>query len=148
MRRMAEMLAQLPKDERIILTGHNFHMSKDSASLRGPGAMWTSIGARLHTVLPGEVYGIWLMYDHGEHGNSLGRRPTRRIESDPRRVESLFAKVGDAFILPLHTGDREERYLDEPRGIVQNGRSGRAIVTSNTDAIVFLRKVTPTRRRA
>ncbi len=148
MRRMREWLEIIPPGDRIILTGHNFHMGKDSvAMVRRRKAMWRSIGTRLNEALPGRIYTIWMLYDHGHHLEVNGPDLVREVKSNRRSLEHLLAKVGSCFVLPLGSDDPEEDYLADYRQVSFNGRPTHVVVKRNADAILFVREVRATYER-
>jgi len=147
-RQMDDVLADLPPDEKIILLGAFMHLSKNSDELQfgamgDPFAspMWPSIGDHLDKKLPGEVYSIWMLYDHGRHGVPMLENPIEEVRCDPYTVEYLFAKAGAQFFLPFHTGDHRESYLDRVRNFRPNGRSGSGLLRTHADAIFFVAEV-------
>jgi hypothetical protein len=144
-RQMDDVLDDLPRDEKIILLGGFMHLSKNSDALQfgamdDPFAspMWPSIGDYLDKKLPGEVYSIWMLYDHGRHGVPMREDPIEVVRSDPYTVEYLLAKAGALFFLPFHTGDHRESYLDRVRNFRPNGGSGSGILKTHADAIFFV----------
>lgn len=144
-RHMDEVLAELPPDEKIILLGGFMHLSKNSDALHFgaiddeyASPMWPSIGNYLDQKLPGAVYSIWMLYDHGRHGIPMRPDPIQEVQSDPRTVEHLLAEVGPRFLLPFHTGDRRESYLDSLRHFRPNGAIGHGHLRRHADAVFFV----------
>lgn len=147
-RQMDDVLKDLPPDEKIILLGGFMHLSKNSDALQFgakddpfASSMWPSIGNYLDKKLPGKVYSIWMLYDHGRHGVPMRADPIKQVRSDPTTVEHLFAKAGARFFLPFHTGDRRESYLDRVRNFRPNGGSGSGLLRTHADAIFFVAEV-------
>jgi erythromycin esterase-like protein len=147
-RQINDVLADLAPDEKIILLGGFMHLSKNSDALQfgttnDPFAsrMWPSIGDYMNQKLPGQVYSIWMLYDHGRHGVPMREDPVQVVRTDPDTVEHLLASVGEVFFLPFHTGDRRESYLDRPRNFRPNGGSGSGLLRTHADAIFFVREV-------
>jgi len=147
-RQMDELLEDLSEDDKIILIGHNMHLSKDysKAWLRSV-PMWPSIGTHMVRRFPGKIYSIWMLYDYGRHGNMWNDSFYEDVPSHPLRVESLFTKAGLRFILPFHSQDPREQYLDEDRNFVANGRLAHGFIRSQANAIFFVSEVTPIRER-
>ncbi|MFH1419960.1 MAG: erythromycin esterase family protein [Planctomycetota bacterium] len=144
-RQMDDVLKDLPPDEKIILLGAFMHLSKNSDALQfgakdDPFAspMWPSIGNYLDKKLPGKVYSIWMLYDHGRHGVPMLAEPIEEVRSDRYTVEYLFAKAGTRYFLPFQTGDHRESYLDRVRNFRPNGGSGAGLLKTHTDAIFFV----------
>lgn len=148
-RQMDEKLADLPNDEKIILMGHNLHLSKDYRSINYGGviAMWPSIGTHVGEKLEGEVYSIWMLYDRGEHAEAGSEKAFENVPSDPRRIESLMARAGRLFLLPLANPDPRSNYLDDVRWFVVNGDRAKGLLRRNADAIFFVEEVTAPRER-
>jgi erythromycin esterase-like protein len=147
-RQTDELLEDLNKDDKIILIGHNMHLSKDYTKVwMRSGPMWPSIGSHMVRRLPGQIYSIWMLYDYGRHGNMWNESFYEDVPSHPLRVERLFTKAGLRFILPFHSQDPREQYLDEDRNFVANGRLGHGFIKSQADAIFFVSEVTPIRER-
>ena len=147
-RQMDDVLADLPPEEKIILLGGFMHLSKNSDALKfgamdEPFAspMWPSIGDYLDKKLPGEVYSIWMLYDHGRHGVPMREDPIQEVRSDPYTVEHLLAKAGNLFFLPFHTGDHRESYLDRVRNFRPNGAYGSGLLKTHADAVFFVAEV-------
>ncbi|MGD8536392.1 MAG: erythromycin esterase family protein [Candidatus Aminicenantes bacterium] len=147
-RQMDEFLEDLDKDDKIILIGHNMHLSKDYTKVwMSWGPMWPSIGSHMVHRLPGQIYSIWMLYDHGRHGNMWNESFYEDVPSHPLRIERLFTKAGLRFILPFHSQDQREQYLDEDRNFVANGGLAHGFIRSQADAIFFVSEVTPIRER-
>ena len=135
-----EHLAEWPADEKIILLGHALHLSKDSESIetRGFGLMWKSIGTYLTAKLPDEVYGIWLLHDHGRHGLMHGVPAIQSFRSPQDSVERLLAKVHPILMLPLGSGDPREAWLKEERIFSHSGAPARAVLPRQVDCLFFV----------
>jgi len=147
-RQMDELLEDLEADDKIILIGHNMHLSKDYREVWiGSASMYPSIGSYMVNRLPGKVYSIWMLYDHGRHGNMWNESFYEEVPSHPLRIESLFTKAGLRFILPFHSRDPREQYLNENRNFVANGGLGHGFIRSQADAIFFISEVTAIRER-
>ncbi len=144
---MDEILADLAPNEKIILMGHNLHLSKSSEDIAfGPiGSpapnMWTSIGTHLERKYPGEVYSVWMMYDHGVHGFVLKPEGFEHVPSNPASVEHLLAKVGEYFFLPLSSDEDGISFLQEKRNFLQNGSIAHGVIAKHADALFFVREV-------
>jgi hypothetical protein len=143
-----QILADLPRDEKIILMGHNLHLNKDSENITlGPigslaPSMWVSIGTHLTRKFPGEVYSIWMMYDHGRHGSILSPEGIADVPSNPVSVEHLLSEVGEFFSLPLNSGEEGESFLHEKQHFLQNGSIASGVIAQQADALIFVREVT------
>lgn len=143
-----EIFEELPPDAKVILMGHNLHLNKDSNNIGfGPiGAsalnMWVSVGTHLARRFPGEVYAVWMMYDHGRHNSVTSPAALEEVPSNPATIEHLLAKAGGVFYLPLGTGDRREDLLHERRQFLQNGTIANGVVADQADALFFVREAT------
>jgi hypothetical protein len=152
-RLMDEILAELPADEKIILLGHNLHLSKDSEKiLLGPlgtpaPRLWFSLGSHLERKLPGEIYSFWMTYDRGWHGAVLLAEGAEEVKSDPARVEHILARLDSPFILQIDGGSSMGSFLETEHGFNQNGSTASGIIKDQTDAIFFIPEVTVPRKR-
>ncbi|MDH3216050.1 MAG: erythromycin esterase family protein [Candidatus Krumholzibacteria bacterium] len=148
---MDEMLADLPSDAKVILMGHNLHLSKDSEEItvRPIGSpaptMWTSVGTHLARRYPEEIYSIWMLYDHGRHGTVLSPAGVEDLDSNPAAVEHLMAKAGSIFVLQLTSGDKRGPLHNEKCNFLQNGSIGSGLLPAQADAVFFVREVTEPR---
>ncbi len=146
-----ELLALLQPDDKIILMGHNLHLSKDSGNIvLGPVGspaprLWPTIGTHLAQNHPDEIYSIWMTYDHGRHGAVLLAEGVEEVPSDPSRIEHLFARIGSPFFLPLNAINSP--YLDQERNFNQNGSTASCFLTAQADAIFFIPQVTEMNER-
>ncbi len=136
MRFLDAIVDGLSGDDKLILLGHNVHLSKDAAHLHfhpqfsrfwgvlswvrawgyrmffklagWPTSMGDSVGAHLHRRFPGQVLSVWMLYGQGSLMAPKGPR-TVRLHGDT--VESLLAQVGDRFLLPLSDVDPQARAI-------------------------------------
>ena len=145
----------LEPHERIVLTGHNMHLTRRWKDARWTELgsdvsipLWPTIGAHVTDKSPDQVFAIWLVYDHGVHLNASDLQSTRAISSVPGTVESLLAKLPyDALLLPLASDDPRSAWLDEERTFHVNGGVGHGKLREMVDALVFVREVEPPRPR-
>ncbi len=157
----------LSADEKLILMGHNVHLSKDAANLDfhpqfssfwgfrswllawgyrmffklagWPTSMGDSVGAHLHRRFPGQVLSIWMLYGQGSPMAPKGPR-TVRLHGDT--VESLLAQVGDRFLLPLNDVDPQARAILSHANVrLGGGAYVSTDLTAQADAIYFVREV-------
>jgi erythromycin esterase-like protein len=145
---MDEILEGLPSDAKVILMGHNLHLSKSSDEITiGPvgspaPTMWASIGTHLAQRYPDEVYSMWMLYDHGRHGTVLQAEGVEELHSNPAAVEHLMAKVGSTFILQLTSDDKKGPFYRQKHNFLQNGSIASCLLPAQTDAVFFVREVT------
>ena len=157
----------LSGDEKLILLGHNVHLSKDAANLHfhpqfssfwglrswlrawgyrmffklagWPTNMGDSVGAHLHRRFPGQVLSIWMLYGQGSLMTPKGPR-TVRLHGDT--VESLLAQVGDRFLLPLNDVDPQARAILSHANVrLMEGHYASTDLTAQADALYFVREV-------
>jgi erythromycin esterase-like protein len=154
-RYMDEYLADLEPGDKIILLGHNMHLSKDSDTLLyGPIdslslPMWTTIGTHVANRLPNQVFSIWLLYDHGRHARLMRETIIEKdVPTDPGTVEHTLAMAGSMYFLPLHTNDPREAYLHQPLNFRMNARPVGARLTNQADAIFFVAEAHEPARRS
>jgi erythromycin esterase-like protein len=149
---MDDYLEELGPDEKIIFMGHNLHLCKKSQEITlGPAGspmpkMWKAIGTHLALDRPGEVFAVWMTYDHGRHGTVLIEAGVEDVPSRPGSVESFLARAGPVFFLPLNSGDGREAFLRKEIDFNQNGSVSSAIVPDQADAIFFVREVSAIRK--
>jgi erythromycin esterase-like protein len=169
MRYLDKIVDGLDGDEKIILMGHNGHLSKDAANLynhpqqnlfwgvrswfRALGyGMWAkihrcpldlpggSVGTHLHQRFPDKVLAIWTFYGQGQ---LMGPNGPINICLHNDTIESLLAQVGDRFLLPLDNVDpRAQAVLTNANFRWASGRYASANLTAQTDAIYFIKHVT------
>ncbi|WP_218920243.1 erythromycin esterase family protein [Chondromyces crocatus] len=143
-------LAQHPK-EKLVLLGHNAHLSRASEKLRmglpdGEHApMWRSVGTHVVGKRPADVLAVWLLGGEGRHFLPDGKHPVvREVPLRSGSVEAALAPFGDAFLLDL----RERppgTLLDAVVPFGHPGSHGHGPVGLNADALVFFRRVSPPR---
>lgn len=153
-------------NEKLILMGHNFHLSKEAAHLHlhprfsrfwglwswlravgyrvffhlagWPTSIGDSVGAHLHRRFPGQVLSIWMVYSQGSLMAAQGPQ-TVRPHGDT--VESLLAQVGDRFLLPLNDIDPEARTILSHANVFMGGAYASTDLTAQADALYFVKEV-------
>jgi len=167
MQSLDAIVAGLGRDEKLILLGHNVHLSKDAANLqfhpqfssfwglrswlRAWGyrmffklAGWStnmgdSVGAHLHRRFPGQVLSIWMLYGQG---SSMAPKGPRTVRLHDDTVESLLAQVGDRFLLPLSNVDPQARAILSHANVrLMEGHYASTDLTAQADALYFVREV-------
>jgi erythromycin esterase-like protein len=157
----------LSGDDKLILLGHNVHLSKDAANLHfhpqfstfwgvqswlrawgyrmffklagWPTNMGDSVGAHLHRRFPGQVLSVWMLYGQGSL-MTLKRPRTVRLHGDT--VESLLAQVGDRFLLPLSDIDPQARTILSHANVrLMEGSYASTDLTVQADALYFVKEV-------
>lgn len=152
---MDGLLDGLPADERIVLTGHNMHLSRDGSGARWSEMgsevtipLWPTIGAHLARAHPDEVFAIWLVYDQGQHLDVEDGYVASDVPSVPGTLESLLARRFDRPVfLPLASDDPRSRWLDDERTFRVNGGLAHGHLRRLTDAVVFVPTARPPRPR-
>ena len=99
-----------------------------------------SVGTHLHQRFPGKVFAIWMFYGQGQ---LMGPSGPMDIRLHDDTIESLLAQVGDRFLLPLDNVDpRALAVLTNANFRWAGGKYGSADLTTQTDAIYFIKHVT------
>jgi erythromycin esterase-like protein len=140
-------LTRLDPAGKVILLGHNMHLSKDPSTLRYGASsedafleMWPTVGGAVAERLP--VYAIWMLYDHGSSVRPFDPDPVVSVPSHPDRIEHLLARVAPVLLLPLNDDDPRASWLDEDRRFVQNGDYASGRLRRHADAVFFVEEVT------
>lgn len=140
-RQMENLISRLGPNEKIILMGHNFHLSKNSAQLTG---MWPSVGTFVSHLLPNQVYSIWMLYDHGSNSDLFCAESTCPILSVPNTINSILNQVGSLFFLPLATSDPRSNFIYQTQNFIFNrNQIQQTTLPNQADAIFFVGKVSP-----
>lgn len=143
-RQMDELLEQWGPEAKVILMGHDLHLSRESGRIEWDGStMWPTIGTHLAHTRPGEVFAFWLLFESGVHGSPMADEPFRRVRRRTHDVERLLGKAGDLYVLPLHGSDPRSAFLDEPRDLLVGGFRARCALNEQADAIFFIEEVRP-----
>jgi len=170
MQYLDEIVDSLDCDGRLILMGHNGHLSKDAANLRfhpQPSTFWGfgswlralgykafsrltrcpldigtqdgSVGSHLHERFGAQVLSIWMLYGQGTLMMPKGHR-TVQLNGDT--IESLLARVGERFLLPLNDVDAQaKRILTNANFRLSWGSYACGDLTAQADAIYFVKRV-------
>ncbi len=167
MRFLDAIVDGLSGDEKLILLGHNVHLSKEAANLHfhpqfssfwglrswlrawgyriffklagWPTNMGDSVGAHLHRRFPGQVLSVWMLYGQGSLMTPKGPRTVRRRDDT---VESLLALVGDRFLLPLSNVDPQARTILSHANVrLMEGHYASTDLTCQADALYFVKDV-------
>ncbi len=136
-------LDAISPDAKAIMIAHNNHLSKIGADISR--ARDPSVGEMIAQQYPGEVFSIWMLYDHGTLLNPMSEQLIDTLESDPMRIESTMIKAGSTYLLPLHSGEHGERYIDRKRRYSYFTWDEISTLTKQTDALLFLDEISPLR---
>ena len=140
-RQVQFVLGKLPPEAKVIMLAHTNHLAKvgaDTLRARNP-----SVGEMIDRAYPDQVSSIWMLHDRGELLNPMNPDLFELLESDPARVESLMAKAGSTYVLPLGTSGPGEQYLATKRNYSYFSWYETGTLTLQTDAIFFLDEISP-----
>ncbi len=146
-RHLDELLERAAPDEKFVLLGHALHLARASEEIETDRTMWETVGTHLARTRGDELFGIWLLFDHGTHGNLRAATPIRTLPSIPGTIEARLARFGERLLVPLHTGDSNEAPLESAWRVRFMGQPGRAVLGEQADALFFVSAVTASRRR-
>jgi erythromycin esterase-like protein len=166
MRFLDAIVDGLGGDEKLILLGHNVHLSKEAANLHfhpqfsrfwglrswllawghrmffklagWPTSMGDSAGAHLQRRFRGQVLSVWMLYGQG---SSMARQGPRTMRLHGDTVESLLVQVGDRFLLPLNDVDPQARTILSHANVRMGGQYVSTDLTAQADALYFVRDV-------
>jgi len=149
-RHVSRVLSTLGPEEKLILMAHNQHLAKDDEGISAPqvgagpgGGIVPSVGCYLNRLFPGEVFSIWMLWEHGEDCQPF---PQLRSElcSPPSSLNALLADVGPVFIVPTHSPDPRSQLLSGETEIASMyNQVLRATLADQCDAVFFVREVRP-----
>lgn len=135
-----------PDGAKVILMGHNFHLSKSGVELRsgsvaeaGPTMGYPSFGSGVADRM--DTCTIWMLYDHGTSADALAADPYFEVSGDPERIEHLLAGVAPALIVDLSDDDRRATWLDTDANFVSNGAPASGPVRRQADVLFFVEEV-------
>ena len=145
------ILQTLGKNERLVLMGHNRHLSKNIFHIQNAGScppggkLVPSLGTSLFQRYPSEIFSIWMLFESGQ--SSL---PVKNLNSvytyHPKRLNAVLSQVGDTFLLPIYNVDSRAHMLKRPMKITGiYNLPFRAALTEQADAVFFTRTVSKLR---
>jgi erythromycin esterase-like protein len=149
-RHVTTVLSRLGPEEKVILMSHNQHLAKDDEGISAPevgagpgGGIVPSVGCFLNRLFPGEVFSIWMLYDHGRDCQPYPRLASE-LRSPPSSLNAVLAEVGSVFILPTHSSDPRSDLMSGETEIVSTyNQVLRARLANQCDAVFFVREVSP-----
>lgn len=148
-RHVMQLLDSLHPDEKVVLMGHNRHLAKNDAAIRGQGGappggrQVPSLGTYLHRRFPDQVYSIWMLWERGRSAQPYTWLSSE-YKSVPGSLNAILATVGDAFLLPVVSSDPRARLLTTEQEITGiYGVPFRTVIAEQADAVFFFRQVTP-----
>ena len=140
-----------PVPQKFALMSHNEHLAKDIFSIKrkggaGPGGgRVESIGTCLERTMPGQVFSIWMLCGRGRDSQPLSYM-SNEVQSPNGTLNEMLSDIGAAFVLPINEADSLPTLLQREIKFVSNGNVvHRTVITRQTDAIFFVREVTPLR---
>jgi hypothetical protein len=117
-------------------------MIKNAGGSPGGGRV-PSIGTFINRLLPGEVFSIWQIHDHGKSSQPYATL-SRDYVSTPGSLNAILAEVGSVYILPTLTNDKRAYLLQKEMDIVGiYNIIYRAKIAAQADALFFIGKVSP-----
>ncbi len=150
-RSMERLLSRADSNDKFALMSHNMHLAKEAASMEvsggaGPGGGQVEpIGTFLACGMPAQVFSIWMLCGRGRDSQPLSYM-SDEVRSPKDSLNEMLCDVGPAFVLPLSRSDSLPAVLDRKISFVSNGNIvNRAVIPRQTDAIFFVRDVTPLR---
>lgn len=152
MLRQVEYMRRGPgKGKKIVLMGHNRHLSKNIYRIKSAGAgppgggLVPSLGTSLYRRDPSAVFSIWMLFESGE-SSSPGQKQNRTYTPHPDRLNALLSRVGSTFLLPTDNLDPRAGMLKKPAAITGlYNLPFRAAVAEQADALFFTRTVSKLR---
>ncbi len=151
-REVMRQLASARPGERITLLSHDAHLCRDASAIRGmsaaagPGGKSAPpLGEFLSRMFPGVVFATWMLVGKGRDRQQFAdlRDEIRLVAGS---LNAILAELGECFLLPIDRTDPRARLLRTEMQLVMDGNvSLHTAPASQTDAIFFIRDVTPIR---
>lgn len=145
------ILSQMNSDDKLILLGHNRHLSKEYKLIKNPGAappggkLVPSLGTFLNRLLPNQIFSIWMLHNQGRSSQPFKNLPSE-YHSQPGSLNAILSKIGEAFVLPTNSADPRAHLLSREMAIVGlYNVLFRTVIAKQADAIFFTRQVSPLR---
>jgi erythromycin esterase-like protein len=150
-RRIESVLTRGGTDEKLVLTSHNMHLSKNIRAVReqtylaGPGGgSDVSVGTALNDRFAGKVFSIWMLCDHGTDSQPY-RDLRNKVTSPPDSLNAALNRVGECYLLPTASTDSAAALLRSEAKIAMGGGTVTAAIADQADAIFFIGEVSPLR---
>lgn len=144
-RQVKTVLARMGPDDKLVLMGHNRHLSKDIGAIKNAGAAppgggrVPSIGTYINRLLPGQVLSIWQLC-----GSGCSSQPYSRLGSEytgkAGSLNAILAQVGANYILPTAGAPLLEKAMDI---VGLYNATYRTAIAQQADALFFIGKVSP-----
>jgi len=140
-------LSHMKPNDKLVLMGHNRHLSKESGLIKkvGPaspgGYHGQSLGTYINRLLPEQVFAIWQL-----HGQGLGSQPYEDLKNEytiiPGSLNSILSEVASNFLILTTEVPLLKKEMDIT-GIYN--AVFRTSIAKQADAIFFIRDVSPLR---
>jgi len=141
------ILARMGPNDKIVLMGHNRHLSKDIRIIKDSGGAMAggrrvpSLGTFLIHLLPDQIFSIWMLHDQGFSSQPFSWLSSE-YTSKTGSLNAILAEVGETYLLPIATDDPRARLLSSEMDIVGiYNVVFRTIISKQADAIFFVQKV-------
>nr|WP_243103771.1 MULTISPECIES: erythromycin esterase family protein [unclassified Dehalobacter] len=142
------VLSMMKPSDKLVLMGHNRHLSKDISAIKNGGAAppggghVPSVGTYINQLLPGQVFSIWQLFNQGSSSQPYVNLNSKYV-SRPDTLNAILAKIGSNFLIPTAGPRLFEKSLDIV-GIYN--AEYRTAITKQADAIFFIDEVSPLRK--
>lgn len=139
------ILSRMKPTDKLVLMGHNRHLSKNIELINNVGAsppggkLVPSIGTYINRLLPEEVFSIWQLHDRGSSSHPYTEL-SRKYESMPGSLNSVLAQIGSNYLLPTNGFQIFNKYMDI-HGIYNAIYNTK--ISQQADAIFFIGEVSP-----
>lgn len=140
-------LSHIKPNDKLVLMGHNRHLSKESGLIKkvGPaspgGYHGQSLGTYINRLLPEQVFSIWQL-----HGQGLGSQPYEDLKNEytiiPGSLNSILSEVASNYLILTNEVPLLKKEMDIT-GIYN--AAFRTSIAKQADAIFFIRNVSPLR---
>lgn len=141
------LLCHMKPNDKLVLMGHNRHLSKESGLIKkvGPaspgGYHGQSLGTYINRLLPEQVFSIWQL-----HGQGLGSQPYEDLKNEytiiPGSLNSILSEVASNYLILTAEVPLLKKEMDIT-GIYN--AVFRTSIAKQADAIFFIREVSPLR---
>jgi erythromycin esterase-like protein len=139
------ILSQMKPNDKLVLMGHNRHLSKESGMIKNAGAVspggysGPSLGTYINRLLPNQVFSIWQLHEQGK-GSQPYTELKKEYSSIQRTLNPILSKVASKYMITTSGVPLLEKEIDIT-GIYNT--VFRTSIAKQADAIFFIRKVSP-----
>ncbi|HWQ88609.1 MAG TPA: erythromycin esterase family protein [Desulfitobacteriaceae bacterium] len=146
-RHVKAALSKMKPNDKLVLMGHNRHLTKDIGMIKNAGAAppggyrVPTIGTYINRLLPGQVFSIWQL-----HGCGRSSQPYTELASEyvstKGSINAILSEVGSNFLLPT----AESTLLEKETDIVGIYNAiYRTVIAKQADVLFFIGQVSPLR---